>query len=96
MLSAAVTRWSLHIPAKMSAFNSHMRQNATARNLKRTFEDLLPCYCRYLLPVAVAMPMLPCYCYETKVNSRTFAPQFRNLPLQAKKRIKVNCKLITA
>jgi len=33
------------IPAKMSAFNSHMRQNAWYRNFKWTSEDLLPCYC---------------------------------------------------
>ena len=35
------------LPAKMSAFSSHMRQNAYYRiwrNLKWT-EDLLPCYC---------------------------------------------------
>jgi len=33
------------LPAKMSAFNSYMRQNAYHRNLKCIFEDLLPCYC---------------------------------------------------
>jgi len=33
------------LPAKMSAFNSYMRQNAYQRNLKCIFEDLLPCYC---------------------------------------------------
>jgi len=33
----------------MSAFDSHMRQNAYSyRNLKQTFEDLLPCYCHTL------------------------------------------------
>ena len=34
---------SQHFLPKMSAFNSHMRQNACDRNW--TFEDLLPCYC---------------------------------------------------
>ena len=33
------------LPAKMSAFNSHMRQNAYCRNLKWSLEDLLRCYC---------------------------------------------------
>jgi len=33
------------LPAKTSVFSSHMRQNAYYRNLKWTFEDLLPCYC---------------------------------------------------
>jgi len=33
------------IPTKMSAFNSHMQKNAFYSYLKRTFEDLLPCYC---------------------------------------------------
>ena len=32
------------LPARMSAFKSHMRQNAQYRNLKWTFEYLLPCY----------------------------------------------------
>ena len=32
------------LPAKTSAFNSQMRQNAYYRNLKRRLEDLLPCY----------------------------------------------------
>jgi len=31
------------IPAKMSAFNIYMRQNAYCRDLKCIFEDLLPC-----------------------------------------------------
>ena len=35
---------SVTLPAKMSAFKNHMRQNAQYRNLKWTFEDLLPCY----------------------------------------------------
>jgi len=33
------------LPAKMSEFSSHMRQNALYRILKWTLEDLLPCYC---------------------------------------------------
>ena len=33
------------LPSKISAFNSHMQQNAYCRNLKRILEDLLPCYC---------------------------------------------------
>jgi len=33
------------LPAKMSAFNSYMLQNAYYCNLKLTFEELLPCYC---------------------------------------------------
>ena len=33
------------LPAKMSAFSSHMRQNAYHHNLKCIFEDLLPCNC---------------------------------------------------
>jgi len=33
------------LPAKMSAFNSDMPQNAYHRNWNRTFEDLLPCNC---------------------------------------------------
>ena len=36
---------SLHYLPKMSAFNSHMRQNANYRNLKLPFEDLFSCYC---------------------------------------------------
>jgi len=31
------------LPAKMSAFNSYMRQNANYRDLKCIFEDLLLC-----------------------------------------------------
>ena len=34
---------SQHFLPKMSAFNSHMRQNAYDRNW--TFEYLLPCHC---------------------------------------------------
>jgi len=30
---------------KLSKSPGHMRQNAFSQNLKRTFEDLLPCYC---------------------------------------------------
>ena len=33
------------LPAKMPVFDSHRRQNTYCRNLKWTFEDLLPCYC---------------------------------------------------
>jgi len=33
------------LPAKMSAFNSLMQQNACYRNIQWTFADLLPCYC---------------------------------------------------
>ena len=33
------------LPAKMSALNSLMQQNACHRNIKWTFADLLPCYC---------------------------------------------------
>ena len=33
------------LPAKMSAFNSLMQQNACHRNIQWTFVDLLPCYC---------------------------------------------------
>jgi len=33
------------LPAKMSAFNRHMQQNAYHPILKCIFEDLLPCYC---------------------------------------------------
>jgi len=32
------------VTVSMSAFKSHMQQNAQYRNLKWTFEDLLPCY----------------------------------------------------
>ena len=32
------------LPAKISAFKSHLQQNAWHHNLKWTFEDLLPCY----------------------------------------------------
>jgi len=32
------------LPAKMSAFNSYMWQNAYYVDLKCIFEDLLPCY----------------------------------------------------
>jgi len=44
-LSAISSHCLVALPAKMSAFNSDMRQNAYYRNLKRTFADLLPCYC---------------------------------------------------
>jgi len=44
-LLAAISSHSLAtLPAKMSAFKSHMPQNVEYRNLKWTFEDLLPCY----------------------------------------------------
>jgi len=33
------------VPAKMSALNSLMQQNACHRKTKGTFADLLPCYC---------------------------------------------------
>jgi len=33
------------LPAKTSAFNSHMQQNARHRNIKWIFADLLPCNC---------------------------------------------------
>jgi len=33
------------LPAKMSALNSLMQQNACYRNIKWTFANLLPCYC---------------------------------------------------
>jgi len=33
------------LPAKMSAFNSYMRQNAYHLNFKCILEDLLPSYC---------------------------------------------------
>ena len=33
------------LPAEISAFNTYMRQNGHYRNLKHTFEDMLPCYC---------------------------------------------------
>jgi len=33
------------LPAKTSAFNSLMQQNACHSNIKWTFADLLPCYC---------------------------------------------------
>jgi len=33
------------LPAKMSAFNSLMQQNACHRKITWTFADLLPCYC---------------------------------------------------
>ena len=33
------------LPAKTSAFNSLMQQNACYRNIKWTFADSLPCYC---------------------------------------------------
>jgi len=33
------------LPAKISAFNSYMYQNAYYCDLKCIFEDLLPCYC---------------------------------------------------
>jgi len=36
---------SLHCLPKMSAFNSHMLQNAYYGSLKWTFEGLLVCYC---------------------------------------------------
>jgi len=32
-------------PAKLSSFNSCLRQNAYHRNFKSIFEELLPCYC---------------------------------------------------
>jgi len=38
------------LPAKMSEFNRHMRQNACYRNLKWTFQDLLPCNCYAIKP----------------------------------------------
>jgi len=64
------------LPAKMSAFNIHMRINYG--NLKWTL-DLLSCYC----------------CKKT-TDSRTVWSHFSNLPLQAKERTWLNCKLINA
>jgi len=58
------------LPAKMSAFNSYIRQNVYHRNLKCIFEDLFP------LIVTQQRPIVD-----------QFAPEFRNLPLQAEKRI---------
>jgi len=34
-----------YLPRRMSAFNSHMLQNTYDRNLRWTFNDLLPCCC---------------------------------------------------
>ena len=44
LLTAISNHCLVALPAKMSAFNSHMRQNAYYRNLKWTL-DLMPCYC---------------------------------------------------
>jgi len=44
-LSSVSSHCLVKLPAKMSALNSHMQQNAFYRYLKWTFEDLLPCYC---------------------------------------------------
>jgi len=44
LLTAISSHCLAALPAKVSAFNSHMRQNAWYRNLKWTL-DLLPCYC---------------------------------------------------
>jgi len=41
----AVTDSLAPLPAKLSLFNSHMRQSAYYRNFKCIFEDLWPCYC---------------------------------------------------
>jgi len=45
LLSAISSHCLAALPAKMSAFNSHMRQNIYYPNLKQTFKNLLPCYC---------------------------------------------------
>jgi len=42
LLTAISSHCLAALPAKMSAFNSHMRQNVYYRNLKWTLEDLLP------------------------------------------------------
>jgi len=68
-----------HNTAKTNAFISHIWQDASYRNLKLTFEDLLR---RYF--------------YAIQASSRTIRSQVRNVPLQAKKRTWVNCKLIIA
>ena len=44
-LTAISSRCLAALPAEMSAFNSYMRQNGHYRNLKCTFENMLPCYC---------------------------------------------------
>jgi len=38
-LTAISSHCLIALPAKMSAFNSHMRQNGYYRNLKWTFKD---------------------------------------------------------
>jgi len=45
LLTAISSHCLATLPAKMSAFNSHMLQYACYLNLKWTLEDLLPCYC---------------------------------------------------
>jgi len=45
LLTAISSHCHATLPAMMSAFNSHVQQNACYRNMKWTFEDLLPCYC---------------------------------------------------
>jgi len=35
----------IRVEKTLSGSPGHIRQNAYYRNLKRTFEDLLPCYC---------------------------------------------------
>jgi len=51
----------------LSGSPSNMRQNACYRNLRRTFEDLLPCYC---------------YAIKIKGRLQQSACIFRNLTLQ--------------
>jgi len=44
LLAAISSHCLATLPAKMSAFNSHLRKNALYRSFKWTFEDFLPCY----------------------------------------------------
>jgi len=71
-LTAITSHCLATLPAKKFAFNTYTRQNAYHRNLKYIFEYLLSCYC-----------------YATKANSTVeqFVRKFRNLFLQAEKRI---------
>jgi len=74
LLLSAVTV-SLHYLQHMSAFNSHMQQNAYCRN--------------------VSEPLLPCYCFEIKVNLKTTLPQVSQPASAGNVADLVNCKFIS-